>query len=128
MQRTVSSSSSPSLKRRAPSLPIDSADPLNALPTDTNDSALKSLGGALETSYKLFWSKVQGVVEPPRTLDDVRKLIGRPFQADETEIKEKPDTASLSRLIVGSGTDKPIDKPINEEQRGNLMYTPLFFN
>jgi hypothetical protein len=68
MQRTISSSSTPILKRRAPSLPIDSADPLNALPTDTNKSALDSLAGVLEGSYKFMWNKVQGVVEPPRTL------------------------------------------------------------
>jgi hypothetical protein len=122
MQRTISSSSTPILKRRAPSLPIDSADPLNALPTDTNKSALDSLAGALEGSYKFMWNKVQGVVEPPRTLDDVRKLITRPFSADETtnDTKEK-DVGTLGRLIVGTGEKTVVEKPTNEE-RGNLMY------
>jgi hypothetical protein len=74
------------------------------------------LAGALEASYKLFWNKVQ-LVEPPATLDDVRRLISRPF-IDDTP-KEKPETpVNLSKLIVGSGAEhKPEDAG-----RGNLMY------
>jgi hypothetical protein len=127
MQRTVSSSSTPSLKRRAPSLPIDSADPLNALPSETNESALKSIAGTLEGSYKLLWSKVQ-LVDPPKTIDDVRRLISRPFQGDDPEQKEKVDsttTGGISRLIVGSGVEhKTI--PVEDSGRGNLMYVPFW--
>jgi hypothetical protein len=129
MQRTTSSSSTPSLKRRAPSLPIDSADPLNALPSETNESALKSIAGTLEGSYKLLWSKVQ-LVDPPKTIDDVRRLISRPFQADEAELKEKPDintTGGISRLIVGSGIEHKT--PSSEDTgRGNLMYVLVHCN
>ena len=113
LQRTTST---PTLKHRAPSLPVDSADPLNALPPDSNDSALKSLAGALEASYKLFWNKVQ-LVEPPATLDDVRRLISRPF-IDDTPKEKSEAPASLSKLIVGSGVDHKPDDP----GRGNLMY------
>lgn len=111
LQRT----STPTLKHRSPSLPIDSADPLNALPPHTNDSTLSSLAGALEASYKLFWSKVQ-LVEPPRTLEDVRKLISRPFTEDPTTTKEP---TNISKLIVGSGA---VDHKPDDQGRGNLMY------
>ena len=115
MQRTPSSSSTPSLKRRAPSLPVDASDPLSALPSDTTDSALKSLAGALEGSYRLLWNKVQ-LPDPPKTLDDVRKLIQRPFSSDDhaaTEIKD--EKSGLNKLIVGTGEQKHV------EERGNIM-------
>lgn len=103
---------------------MDSADPLNALPPDTNDSALRSLAGALETSYKLLWNQVQ-LVDPPRTLEDVRKLISRPFTADEAETKESRESP-ISKLIVGTGVDhKPL--PVEDSGRGNLMYFPILW-
>ena len=121
VQRTTPTSTQ---KHRAPSLPLDTADPLNALPPDTNDSALKSLAGALEASYRLLWNKVQ-LVEPPRTLDDVRKLISRPFTVEEntSDLEKEPRDApnSLSKLIVGTAVDHKPDDP----GRGNLMYFPF---
>ena len=113
--------STPILKHRTPSLPVDSADPLNALPPDSNDSALKSLAGALEASYKLFWNQVK-LVEPPRTLDDVRRLVSRPFIDDPPKEKPEPPPASLSKLIVGSGIEHKPEDP----GRGNLMYGSPF--
>lgn len=126
LQRTNSSTLSASLKHRAPSLPLESADPLNALSTETNDSAVKSITGALEASYKLLWNKVQ-LVEPPRTLDDVRRLISRPFMTeDHTDpAKEKFDLPnSLGKLIVGSSADHKT--PSTDEGRGNIMYVICF--
>jgi len=122
MEPTLSSSSTtPTLKGRTPSLPVDSADPLNALPTDQNtDSALTSLAGALEGSYKLLWSKVQ-LPDPPKTLDDVRKLIQRPFTADESPSETNTEKA-LNKLIVGTGEHKVV------EERGNIMYLYLLRN
>jgi hypothetical protein len=119
LQQTPSSTLS---KHRAPSLPLEAVDPLNVLTPDTNDSALKSLTGALEASYKLLWSKVP-LVDPPRTLDDVRRLISRPFTTDDhTETtKEKFDFPNpLGKLIVGSSTDHKT--PGTDEGRGNIMY------
>jgi hypothetical protein len=117
MQRSLSSSSTPTLKHRAPSLPVNIADPLNALPVDNADSALKSLAAALEGSYKLIWSKVQ-LPDPPKTLDDVRRLIQRPFINDEGEVTEK---SNLNKLIVGTGTGTSTGEHKLEE-RGNIMY------
>ena len=114
-------SSPPLLKHRTPSLPVDAADPLNALPPDTNDSALRSLTTALEGSYKLLWNKVQ-LPDPPKTLDDVRKLIQRPFLNDEvipTEPEKINNEKTINKLIVGTGEHKP------QEERGNIMYKPL---
>ena len=125
LERISSANATPLLKRRAPSLPLDCADPLNALPTDINDSTVKTLTGALEASYKLLWSKVQ-LVEPPRTLDDVRRLISRPFVADEqteTSPKEKSDTPTpLGKLIVGTAADHKTGS--DDSARGNLLYSP----
>ena len=68
-------------------------------------------------------------MDPPRTLDDVRKLISRPFTAGEQDVEsslsrksESPSGKSespsrpLSKLIVGMGEHKP-----SVEERGNLM-------
>ena len=120
----------PLVKRRTASLPLDSADPLSALPAEANDSSVKSFTGALEASYKLLWSKVQ-LVEPPRTLDDVRRLISRPFAGEDhsetSSLKEKSDSAaaanSLGKLIVGSGTDHKSSS--DDTARPNIMYTGI---
>ena len=125
LQRTTST---PHLKNRTPSLPIDSADPLNALPPDTNDSALKSLAGALEASYKLLWNKLPNV-DPPRTLDDVRRLISRPFSSEYTESPKDHPSTPLSKLIVGTGVEKPIPQTPShhpeDSSRTNLMFFPI---
>lgn len=65
-------------------------------------------------------------VDPPRTLDDVRKLISRPFSASEevessSSGKSESPSRPLSKLIAGTGERK---HPV--EERGNLMYFPAF--
>lgn len=142
MTRSLSSNSTPSQKRRAPSLPLDSSDPLNALPheppargtTETNGSPLRSLADTLEGSYKLLWSKVVALPNPPRTLEDVRKLISAPFAGaegiPERETREGKEMSSpaaaaagLGRLIVGSGgRQETIVTMMDDPGRGNLMY------
>jgi hypothetical protein len=98
MQRTNSSTSTRHI--------IETADPLNALPPEPTESPLKSLAGALEGSYRLIWNKVQ-FVEPPKTLDDVRRLISRPFTVEETV----------------ESVDTPTEKPIVEDSgRASLLY------
>jgi len=77
----------------------------------------------LEGSYKFVWSKVP-YVEPPRTLDDVRKLVTRPFSAEETSTpSEKSEGSGIGRLIVGSGESKNVHS--DDSNRGNLLYSPL---
>jgi hypothetical protein len=142
MTRSPSATSTPSLKRRAPSLPLDSSDPLNALPpetiargtADTTESPLRSLADTLEGSYKLLWSKVVALPNPPRTLEDVRKLISAPFAGPEgppekesREAKEMGSAAAgLGRLIVGSGGRQPEMSVtmMDDSGKGNLMYPP----
>lgn len=70
-------------------------------------------------------------MEPPRTLDDVRKLISRPFSAEEngsatSSISEKEKTNELNKLIVGTGVEKhtPPPHPPTEE-KSNIMYVPI---
>jgi hypothetical protein len=132
VRRSSSNVAVPLLKGKTPSLPLESADPLNALPAEAPDSSVKSFTGALEASYKLLWSKVQ-LVEPPRTLDDVRRLISRPFAGDEhsetSSIKEKSDhpaANSLGKLIVGSGVEHK--SLLDDSARVNIMYMITFLN
>ena len=67
-------------------------------------------------------------MEPPRTLDDVRKLISRPFYAEENgsiplSVSEK-EGAGLTKLIVGTGVEKhPHPPPL--EEKSNIMYFTL---
>jgi hypothetical protein len=105
----------PTPMRRTPSLPVDSADPLNALPLppEFNDNPLKSLANGLEASYKVLWSKLS---DPPATLEDVRKLLSRPFVNEETIPTEKHDNKSFHKLIVGNET-----KSAEDPNRGNIL-------
>jgi len=72
-------------------------------------------------------------VEPPRTLDDVRKLISRPFSAEEngsatSSISEKEKTNELNKLIVGIGVEKHTPHPHPHpptEEKSNIMYVPI---
>ena len=75
--------------------------------------------------------------DPPRTLDDVRKLISRPFgvgaednTSETKDVREReggaPAAGGLSRrLIVGSGGKHETAVSVADDSgRGNLMYLP----
>ncbi|BFZ59652.1 hypothetical protein YB2330_000666 [Saitoella coloradoensis] len=77
---TFTASAEISTPHNAPALGDDSINSASSTPPPqavsnlraSADQGLKSLGSALESSYKLFVSRIP---DPPKTLDDVRSLV-----------------------------------------------------
>ncbi|KAJ6256125.1 Vacuolar protein-sorting-associated protein [Drechslerella dactyloides] len=89
--------------------PVEFAASAATSAVNTADQSLKTIGNSLENSYKFLFGKLSDKrTELPKTLEDVRKLVGTPTQ--DRELSKGPiieDQRALTRTKAGesSGSD-----------------------
>ncbi|KAK6332221.1 hypothetical protein TWF718_002744 [Orbilia javanica] len=64
--------------------PVELAASAATSAVNTADQSLKTIGNSLENSYRFLFGKLSDKrTDPPKTLEDVRKLVGTPPQEQE---------------------------------------------
>ncbi|KAK6539815.1 hypothetical protein TWF694_008666 [Orbilia ellipsospora] len=96
-QALLAATSEPS-RRISYLTPVEFATSAATTAVNTADQSLKTIGNSLENSYKFLFGKLSDKrTELPKTLEDVRKLVGTPSQDgepinDERTHQEKTNT------------------------------------